>query len=63
MAKSNIEGSTYIPRVDEYALSHEFDDLRGEFADIPESSDDSATPRSQNPALTTTLLVVTACTT
>ena len=40
-AKSKIEGSTTIPRVADYALSHEFDDLRGEFSDLPVSSDDS----------------------
>ena len=40
-AKSKIEGSTTIPRVADYALSHEFDDLRGEFSDLPVRSDDS----------------------
>ena len=40
-AKSKIEGSTTIPRVADYALSHEFDDLRGEFSDLPMRSDDS----------------------
>ena len=40
-AKSKIEGITTIPRVADYALSHEFDDLRGEFSDLPVSSDDS----------------------
>ena len=30
-----------IPRVADYALSHEFDDLRGEFSDLPMRSDES----------------------
>ena len=64
-AKSKIEGRTTIPRVADYALSHEFDDLRGECSDLPVRSDDSddsseSESRSQNPAQQTTLLSVTA---
>ena len=40
LAKSKTEGSSTIPRVEDYALSSEFDDMHGELSDFSASDDD-----------------------
>ena len=40
LAKSKTEGSSTIPRVEDYALWSEFDDMQGEFSDFSDTDAD-----------------------
>ena len=48
LAKSKTEGSSTIPRIEDYALSSEFDDMHGELSDfsVGDDDDDHSEPES-----------------